>query len=804
MNEQWKKKAIENQNAAREIIRSAEEKLAGSLDNMINVLELGASFYQYSVNNMMLIYMQREDATYIQSFEAWKKMGASVLQGEKGIKIFVPVQTTMLMLRNGETCPLSEATPEQKELYDKGVIEGKTKITYKIGNVFDISQTNFPVERRNELFAEEKPEEMRKYIDAYYSLVKNIVHEKTIPQEKFRDACTAVVLLKCAGFNIEDEFKNIFDGCYSVYCKELKNTYPELAENEVMKKVEETMSQAMKQFREIRNNVLKNLESESVVPAVTENVVDEKEVERVLASVVDNVSKTAQDNYKAMMALVPEIMKGEKEYVKYLAGPGFMPLSIKCIGKNMIAVAHYYEQNGDLMADPDMTFEIDHEKQTLNARSFQQDGFLGRYDCVIREDGSVNERMEKELNSFAKTWLKNIKQQGYKPVIPEEAVKFYTSNLDGTGQNTESVFYEDAKAALNAYLTAELVDGKRFGVQINGRCLPFAQFNMVEYRNVLSRNISNILKDGYDDSDINPDEIGNYIRKELIRDNICIAIEKEFSNLAEDAAASMIRQKSEWGAWFGRIVNHVKPENYLEIDITGLSTHHKIQYEISLVEGNKIVDGRGFFLPTNQYDFENSIRKGTEEASSVRFNPFLRSVIDKLINLDEWTLEFENGKAYFDAYIGKDQEQHYRLLRQAGYEEFPKKEIQEPIQQEKSTIYSYEVVGNYNYPSEGERYDNITTPADAIAQFLEMAGRNTMPGINLKIVSDNNTEPITLPLSVGRNIDLSVYKNYPVLKEDAVAVEHIKDFVREARKNDFQTYGRFDIGMEQNRRRCVR
>lgn len=803
MNEQWKKKAIENQNAAREIIRSAEEKMAGSPDNMINVLELGASFYQYSVNNMMLIYMQREDATYIQSFEAWKKMGASVLQGEKGIKIFVPVQTTMLMLRNGETCPLSEATPEQKELYDKGVIEGKTKITYKIGNVFDISQTNFPQERRKELFTEEKPEVMRKYTDAYADLLRNIVNERTTSQEAFRDVCTAIVLQKYAGKDIE-ELRSIFAGSYLSYCKELRNTYPELAENEVMKKVEETMSQAMKQFREIRNNVLKSPEPEPVVPAVTENAVSEKEVERVLASVVDNVSKTAQDNYKAMMALAPEIMKGEKEYVKYLAGPGFMPLSIECIGKNMIAVAHYFEQNGDLMADPDMTFEIDHEKQTLNARSFQQDGFLGRYDCVIREDGSVNERLEKELNSFAKTWLKNIKQQGYKPVIPEEAVKFYTSNLDGTGQNMEPVFYDDVKSALNAYLTATLVDGKRFGVQINGRCLPFAQFSMVEYRNVLSRNISNILKEGYDDSDINPDEIGNYIRKELIRDNICIAIEKEFSNLAMDAAASMIRQKSEWGAWFGRIANHAKPESYLEIDITGLSTHHKIQYEIMLVQGDKIVDGSGFFLPTNQNDFENSIRKGTEEASNVRFNPFLRSVIDKLINLDEWTLGFENGKAYFDAYIGKDQEQHYRLLRQAGYEEFPKKEIQEPIPQEKSTMYSYEVVGNYNYPLDGEVYDNITTPADAIVRFFEMAGRNTMPGINLKIVSDNNKEPITLPLSVGRNIDLSVYKNYPVLKEDAAAVEHIKEFVREARKNEFQTYGRFDIGIEQNRRRCGR
>lgn len=49
-----------------------------------------------------------------------------------------------------------------------------------------------------------------------------------------------------------------------------------------------------------------------------------------------------------------------------------MPLTIERTYDNEIAIYHTFEQNGDLMFEPDMTFEIDTEAQTLSARSFQQ------------------------------------------------------------------------------------------------------------------------------------------------------------------------------------------------------------------------------------------------------------------------------------------------------------------------------------------------------------------------------------------------------------------------------------------------
>ena len=48
-------------------------------------------FHKYSVNNTMLIYMQRPDATHVAGFNKWRdQFGRSVKKGEKGIKIIAP------------------------------------------------------------------------------------------------------------------------------------------------------------------------------------------------------------------------------------------------------------------------------------------------------------------------------------------------------------------------------------------------------------------------------------------------------------------------------------------------------------------------------------------------------------------------------------------------------------------------------------------------------------------------------------------------------------------------------------------
>lgn len=59
-------------------------------ENYLQYLDFCSRFPKYSVNNQILIMLQRPDATLCQSFGAWKKAGRSIKKGETGIKIFAP------------------------------------------------------------------------------------------------------------------------------------------------------------------------------------------------------------------------------------------------------------------------------------------------------------------------------------------------------------------------------------------------------------------------------------------------------------------------------------------------------------------------------------------------------------------------------------------------------------------------------------------------------------------------------------------------------------------------------------------
>lgn len=121
-------------------------------ETIAEALNFGSKMYQYSVRNNMLIYSQNPNATYMQSFKAWKEMGASIRKGEKGCKVWVPVQATVLKVGN-DLIPLEHATKEQKIQYHAGEIKSITETHFRIGTVFDISQTTYPKEQYPRLFS---------------------------------------------------------------------------------------------------------------------------------------------------------------------------------------------------------------------------------------------------------------------------------------------------------------------------------------------------------------------------------------------------------------------------------------------------------------------------------------------------------------------------------------------------------------------------------------------------------------------------------------------------------------------------
>ena len=139
-----------------------------------------------------------------------------------------------------------------------------------------------------------------------------------------------------------------------------------------------------------------------------------------------------EQNYQFVMKLAGEVLRGEVDSKTFEAGAGFMPLTIEQVGDNFIAISHYYEQNGDAMADPDMEFAYDNDRKTLRARTYQQDA-LQRYDEVYGNDG-YNEELEEELNLFAYQWFQSIEKQGYVPV--QEAAELEDVKLPAEEENT--------------------------------------------------------------------------------------------------------------------------------------------------------------------------------------------------------------------------------------------------------------------------------------------------------------------------------------------------------------------------------
>jgi hypothetical protein len=103
---------------------------------------------------------------------------------------------------------------------------------------------------------------------------------------------------------------------------------------------------------------------------------------------------------------------------------GYMPLSVEDIGQSadgnrLVAICHYGEQNGDLMRDPDMVFEVyaSPAPATAEPLSFRND-YMGLMQEVYRydDDGkktAVNPKLKQDFKSFGRTWLQNLKDQGF-------------------------------------------------------------------------------------------------------------------------------------------------------------------------------------------------------------------------------------------------------------------------------------------------------------------------------------------------------------------------------------------------------
>ena len=95
-------------------------------DHFRAYLETMARFHRYSFNNVLLIKMQRPDATRVAGFRAWQEQfGRHVRKGERGIKIITPVMQAIV-----------DEDPDTGEQRRRQI-----RVGWSTGAVFDVSQT---------------------------------------------------------------------------------------------------------------------------------------------------------------------------------------------------------------------------------------------------------------------------------------------------------------------------------------------------------------------------------------------------------------------------------------------------------------------------------------------------------------------------------------------------------------------------------------------------------------------------------------------------------------------------------------
>ena len=121
------------------------------------------------------------------------------------------------------------------------------------------------------------------------------------------------------------------------------------------------------------------------------------------------------------------------EAVFRLRAPGFMDLVVEILprcrqtGAVVLSLAHYFELNGDLCQDPEMTVRLFAPRTRVRGRiealSFQQ-AIPPIYQVVYPGPGMVAPLLKRQLNAFLSLWLENLLSQGHRIAqaeLPAEA-----------------------------------------------------------------------------------------------------------------------------------------------------------------------------------------------------------------------------------------------------------------------------------------------------------------------------------------------------------------------------------------------
>lgn len=135
-------------------------------------------------------------------------------------------------------------------------------------------------------------------------------------------------------------------------------------------------------------------------------------------------TKHATTNFRMIRPFLDAVDESEDGSRRFLSG-AYMPLCVESLGYNfrgcpVYSIAHYGEQNGDPMRDPDMTIAINRAAGTVDPLTYQND-YMGKYSQVydVSDDGREVCRpwLRVDLDRFLWQWLKNIREQKFSPDV---------------------------------------------------------------------------------------------------------------------------------------------------------------------------------------------------------------------------------------------------------------------------------------------------------------------------------------------------------------------------------------------------
>lgn len=117
-------------------LKRIEEGLANinTNEDWLKYLVFQSRFYQYSLGNTILIYMQNPQATYVMGYKAWTRLGRHVKKGSTALAILAPCIKKVEVFKDPKD--KMEYRDEEGEKEVRKVLSG-----FKIAYLYDISQT---------------------------------------------------------------------------------------------------------------------------------------------------------------------------------------------------------------------------------------------------------------------------------------------------------------------------------------------------------------------------------------------------------------------------------------------------------------------------------------------------------------------------------------------------------------------------------------------------------------------------------------------------------------------------------------